>query len=191
MKIASALIAGLITLGASYVWAETDPQSKPSIDKPVSTVHMDVQGNIKQIKFADGSVVKEPQTDLREKPIERVDVVRTRQLSFGTLTFANPGLPGVCPGPRCLCTLCPDGCKFFKTLRSDETYVIYLDPQGEIEHVEYPDGSVENASSLRHEHPLKDVNILEYRPYTLIETRDTSTGETKVRVLEPFNIQGR
>jgi hypothetical protein len=183
MKFTSAFITGLIMFGATYVCAETDPQSKPLIDTPISTVHM---GNLRQIKLVDGTVVKVSKTNLREEPIKKVDFIGARHLQFGMLTVANRGLPWEgCPGPTCFCWRCGGGCKFMKTLLADETYEFYLDRQGEIERVGYPDGTVVDASSLYHEHPLKDVDVLEYRPYILGETRDTSTGKSTVQVLVP------
>ena len=105
IKMISPMIAGLVMVCAVYAFAETNTPDKPSIDTPVSTVQMDSQGNIKQMTFRNGYVLKEPEINLPGDVVERGGVSNRRQLQF-ILGLTNSRRPP----PSCFCGNCGGDC---------------------------------------------------------------------------------
>jgi hypothetical protein len=185
MKMISPMIAGLVMVCAVYACAETNTPDKPSIDTPVSTVQMDNQGNIKQMTFRNGYVLKEPELNLPGEVVERGGVSNRRQLQFILGLTNSRRSPSSCfclalCGGDC-CPYDPQSLTFGAPELSGETTVIHLNPQTGIERVERPGGIVGAPPSSRLEQPLQ--NVREIRRYTLVEPLDLSTRERKIGVL--------
>jgi hypothetical protein len=167
MKMTSIWTVGLIMVGATYASAQTD---KPSIDTPVSTVHMDQQGTIREITFENGSTLKNPNDASQGRVIE---ILGVRRLPVEMLEFSIRG-----GGTH----YCFSPCSFGPCCRiTDQITAIHLNPQASVVRPTQP-----SANVMRTENILPD-NFDKFKPrsYFLIEFRDRNSGEKMLGTLEP------
>ena len=189
-------MAGLIMVGATYAYAEMNTPDEASLDTPISTIHMDALGNITKMMFANGAVLEEPQLDPQEKVLQVAEIIDMRPLPCQFLQVSSPSGPAVvvllgvvedCPECRCVCC-CYDRvrcCGRELEELSGREVVLHYNPEGQMVRIEPPGTEAWALDTSPEEQLLKDVDVLGYRSYTLIEYVDRSTGETRVGVLAP------
>jgi hypothetical protein len=138
-------------------------------------------GKVTELKFRDGKVISDPILHPGEEELANVDLLGLEPLSIELLQLrdrvSGALLPCIKVSCKCIELRIP-----LPFVLGD--FTIYLNPKGEIEKVELPDGTKLSEPVLNlKEKPISNVDLLEHRTFTLIKVRDRAKGEDILRIL--------